>query len=65
MKAKLDTAGELVGTTLPEAGGRVGKGAAEALKGAASSDEIRSPVKDALSSAEKVQCYVVRVGFPS
>lgn len=57
VKGKLGEAGELVSTTLPEAGGRVGKGAADALKGAASSDEIGDPIKEAFTSAEKVRYH--------
>lgn len=40
--------------TLPEAGARVGQGAAVALKGAAASESIGNPMKEALSSVEKV-----------
>ena len=55
MKAKLDEAGGLVTTQLPEAGRRVGEGAAKALKGAAANEEIGNPVREALDSAEKVR----------
>lgn len=51
----MDEAAELLGTTLPDAGSRVGKGALGALKGAASNQDIGNPVKEALESVEKVK----------
>ena len=41
--------------TLPIAGGRVGKGAAQALKGAAANEDIGNPVREALESVEKAR----------
>ncbi|CAM9200978.1 unnamed protein product [Ascophyllum nodosum] len=62
VKAKLDEAGGLVTTQLPEAGRRVGEGAAKALKGAAANEEIGNPVREALDSAEKFVVSMAALG---
>lgn len=45
----------MLSNQVPEASVRVGKGAAEALKGAASNSEVGNPVKEALASLEEVR----------
>eukprot|EP00904_Undaria_pinnatifida_P010535 jgi/Undpi1/6611/HiC_scaffold_20.g09090.m1 len=62
VKTKLDEAGELVTKTLPSAGGRVGKGAAQAFKGAAANDDIGNPVREALDSVEKFIVSMAALG---
>lgn len=51
-----------MGKQLPEASARVGKGAVEALKGAAADENIGNPVKDALNSLGKVRCLAHALG---
>lgn len=62
VKGNLDDAGDFVSKQLPEASARVGKGAAEALQGAAEDESIGNPIREALGSLQKVGAPVFARG---
>ncbi|CAM9890564.1 unnamed protein product [Pylaiella littoralis] len=62
VQKELKEAGNLLSNQVPEASVRVGKGAAEALKGAASNSEVGDPVKEALASLEEFVVSLAALG---